>query len=344
MRILRFFFTSLLQIGVLGLIVFLAGREILLVVAASDLKSAYQRLTAKSYGQECLREFGYSQDFWTQLRFVSPKQYQLEVVCADFVAQPVLLESKTLPAFVSKTDTGSGFIIDQRKLPYSLRLSVAGRAIFVFSEEHKLYSRYLAARDLDYSQGPVTACQGHGYTCCMLDVQSGQGEQVPQVADCPRSCFESCQLRPVILSFNSRPAVDFESRVVVANPGQPVTFSYVIGNGKSDVFANQLERDESVSLWQRLQVLLGAPPSGARLVPGGAPPGAEAGLAAPLSISIDFGDGQTFESSNLQDSTDHLYTCRAGICMFTATLRATDALGVAAMSSDLSQIIVRVAR
>lgn len=332
MRILRFFFTSVLQVAVVGLIVFLAGREILLVVAVSDLKSGHQRLAAKSFGQECVREFGYSQEFWTQLRFVSPRQYQLEVVCADFVAQPVLLERKNLPAFVHKADIGSGFIIDERKLPYLLRLTALGRSVYVFSEENKLYSQYLSARDLDYAAGPVTACQGHGYTCCMLDVQSGQGGQVAQAADCPRSCFESCQLRPVVLSFNSRPVADFESRMVTASVGQPVTFSYVIGNGRGDVFANQLERGAQVSLWQRLQVLLGAPPA------------EEAGLAAPLTISIDFGDGARFESSNLQDSTDHLYTCPAGICMFTATLSATDALGVETARNALSQIIVRLSR
>lgn len=328
MRILKFFFTTLLQIIVIGAIVLLLLREILLVVAAGAMKSHYATLLAKNYGHICSQEFGYTQEYWTQLRFVDTKAYQLELVCADFVAQPVVLEQKKLPPLVSKTSIGSGFVIDDHKLPYTMRLSVLGRSIHMFSEEHKLYSQYLFPRDLDYALGPVTACQAHGYQCCILDVQSGQGVQVTDVNDCPKSCFESCLLRPTVLSFNSRPAADFESRVAEVDVSQPVTFSYVIGNGKSDVFADQLSKDQERGLWERAQVLLNQSTS-------------DSGLSLPVIVVLDFGDGEQVSSSNLQDTFEHVYTCKSRACFFNATLSATDALGTPTLESELSKIVIR---
>ena len=330
MRILKFFFTSFLQLGVIGLIFFFSLREILLVYSASALKSDYELLLAKNYGQMCGQQFGYTQDYWTQLRFLTAKQYQLELVCADFESQPIVLDSKSLPILVAKDSLGSGFVVDDKKLPYTIRLTVLGRSIHVFSESHKMYSQYLFPRDLDYALGPVTACQAHGYQCCILDIQSGQGNQVTEAEDCPKSCFESCLLRPMVLSFNSRPAVDFESRLVEVNVGQSVTFSYVIGNGKGDVFAQQLDKTSS-SLWDRIQVLLSKNVQ-------------TSGLSLPVQITLDFGDGEHVLSQNLQDTFEHVYTCSSRTCFFNVTLTATDALGVSNLDSELSKIIIKANR
>lgn len=334
MRIIKFFITAFLITAFFGGLAFLVLREAVLVAGASMLSADYKSLQAKNYGQECVQQFAYSQDYLTQLRFISTKEYQVEVVCADFTSTPIVLASKKLPVLLFKTSAGSGFIIDERETPSMVELSALGRKIFVYTEEGQIHSNYLRAADIDYELGPVSSCQAHDYQCCNLDVQSGVGEQFTRVNDCPKSCYSSCLLRPVVLSFNTRPALDSETRIVEARMGELITFSYVIGDGQTDFFAGQIDQNADLNFLDKLQALLAGVDN----------QDAASQISLPVQVTLDFGDGQVWQNEGLQGSVDHQYTCENRVCFFQVKLSVSDSKGVLSVENELAKMRVRVDR
>ena len=332
MRILRFFFFSFLGISFLTALTFFFGREVLLLWGSSMLRTDYDSLAKKGYGQECVRQFAYSQEYWTQLRFTSNKEYNLEVVCADFVASPIVLESRKLPPLLFKKSFGSGFILDERELPSFIELRALGRKVFIYTDAQRIHANYLFKPDLDYFAGPLSSCQAHNYQCCSLDVQSGLGEQVTEVNDCPKSCYESCLLRPVVLSFNSRPALDLATRVVELRSGEALTLSYVLGDGKSDAFGNQLTKDQVVPLLEKIQTLLSKPTE------------KNQGESEYTVVTIDLGDGTIWQSDKLRGEHEYVYNCQSQTCYFQVKLTAEDQQGVLSADNELSKMVVKVSR
>ncbi|AKM81692.1 MAG: hypothetical protein US01_C0001G0766 [candidate division TM6 bacterium GW2011_GWF2_28_16] len=333
MRILKFFFFSMLWILGLGLLAFLFGREILLALESNIIKNDYNSLLNKNYAAACTNQFSYSQDYWTQIKFTSDKEYNLEVVCSDFATSPIVLSSKKMLPLVSKASFGSGFIINDQKLPSFIELEVLGRNLYIYTDAQKIYSNYLSKPDFDYDQGPLSSCEAHNYQCCSLDVQSGLGEQLTSVNDCPKSCYESCLFRPSILLFNSQPALDETTRTIEVLSGETISFSYVLGNGKNDVFSGQISRDEETSWLQKLQAIF----SRQKVEEND-------GIALPVEVNIDFGDGETWQSASLQDSVDHSYICQTKTCYFQVKISAKDVQGVLSVDNELAKMIVKVNR
>jgi hypothetical protein len=167
-------------------------------------------------------------------------------------------------------------------------------------------------------------------------VERGLGKQTTTVTDCPKSCYESCLLRPTILSFNSQPAFDSVARIVEVNSGETVTFSYVLGNGKDDVFAGQISKAASdrESFWDKLQTIFTAKPNKQK----------DNQIALPIAVSVSFGDGSMYHSTNLQDTFDHVYVCQTRVCYFQAQITASDARGVLSIDNELANIVVKVNR
>ena len=334
MRILKFLFFASLWILGIGTLIFIVGREAILLFGVGAIKSDYKALLSPNYSRLCTEQFSYSQDYFTQIRFTSSKEYNLEVVCADFIASPILIASKKLPPLLSKESFSSGFIIDERKLPFSMELHALGRHIYLYVEDQVIHSSYLGVPDLDYNQGPTSSCQAHNYRCCDSDAQSGLGEQIITVNDCPKSCYESCPLRPVFLSFNSQPVADESTRLVELSADKTIDFSYVLGNGKGDVFSGQLDKNTKLSLLERLQAVLANLQNNQ----------SDLEMVLPITVKIDFGDGETWESTNLQDTVNHSYECRTRSCYFQVQISAQDARGVASANNELSKMIVKVNR
>lgn len=333
MRILTFFFTSLLGALGLGVILFFFGRELLLVVGGAMLKSDFDSLRDQSFAGECIQQFGYAQESHNQIRFLSPRTYNLEVVCADFIDTPIKISEKQLPLLVNKTSATTGFILSSNELPTFVELSALGRNLWVYADGGDLHTNYLTKADLDYQTGPDSACSAYNATCCALETESGVGAAITTATDCPKSCHTACSLRPTLLSFNSRPGFDPSERVVEVRSGEPVTLSYVIANGKSDVFAGQLIKDEQTGWFDRLQALFR-----------GTQGQEKQGLALPVTVVVDLGDGTTWQGQSLQDTFDHVYTCANRICFFQIRLTASDAAGVLSADNELAKMVVKVSR
>ncbi len=335
MRIIKFVFFSLIGLLVFAFLGFFIGREILLTWGSTMIRADYNSLLKQNYADKCSQRFAYNQEYWVQLRFTSNKAYNLEVVCADFTASPILLASKKLPPLVYKTSFGSGFIVSDQ-LPAWIEISALGRKLFIYTDAKEIHSGYLSKPDLDYDDGPPTVCQAYNYQCCSLDLESGLGTQITTATDCPKSCYESCLLRPIILSFSSTPAFDGVTRIVEINSGEAVTFSYVLGNGKEDAFAGQISKTitDQESFWDKLQTIFATKSTTPK----------DNGIALPIAVSVSFGDGNIYQSANLQDTFDHVYVCQTRICYFQAQITAQDARGVLSVDNELANMVVKVNR
>lgn len=233
MRILRTFFVYSVVLLMLGGAGFLITREVLLFMAVSQVKTSLntlQRTAANTgvYAQQC-REFGVTEDTTAaveavQLRFDSPTSYVLEVICSQFSLNPIKIETKELPPFTAKTIGSSGLIWNQGLT--GIGIEIWGRSRGIFAEAGDIW--YGPAEDSIGLLGPATTCAGHGYTCCQSETSQGSGTSISEVTDCPRSCYEQCQLRPLVLSVVSQPFYDPVTRVLSVESGQSVEIGYVI--------------------------------------------------------------------------------------------------------------------
>lgn len=158
-----------------------------------------------------------------QLRFTSDTDYQIEVICNQFSLDPIIVEERTLPYLVSKSVGYSGVVWGEDLS--GVAIQALGKVKSVYIEGLNVYVGNLA--DVEGSIGPLTSCEGNGFSCCTVETSIGIGDNVTSVSDCPQTCFESCQRRPVILSVSTQPFFDLKTRVLTINKSEQVIIGYV---------------------------------------------------------------------------------------------------------------------
>lgn len=235
MRVLRSFFLSVVFILLLGGVGLVAAREVMLTLAVSNVRDSISKLRqigaqTGPYILECQRKgLTDEEEFDTivsavQLRFESPTEYVVEVVCTQFPSEPIIVLQKKLPWPAEKVMGSSGIIWGN--IRSGITLDVWGRQRTIVSEN--LQVTFSSAPDVDLGVGPMTSCAGYGYSCCQPETTEGVGSLVNGVTDCPKTCYLSCTNRPVVLSFTSEPFFDPEQRQVTVGSGEPVGFNFVI--------------------------------------------------------------------------------------------------------------------
>lgn len=302
MRVLRFLVVSILSLGVLALLGFFVGREILLQMAVARVRAGYSQLRAtanssSTYLQEC-KSLGVSQSGTPierlQLRFFSDRQFVAEVVCGNGANDRLVIAQYAVPIFVQKIPGSSGLIYDDVNGGY-LAFSLYGRSIAVAQSGGILETIPVADISSSTPSGPPALCSEHGYTCCNPDTETGVGEVLTQASDCPKSCFTSCQQRPVVLSLVAQPNFDPESRVVYAKAGDLVSFTAVV--------------DAPTEI---------------------------------ADIRFSFGDGTTQSFTESPAIAEHTFSCSSGRCQYrvTVVLEASD--GSVSVDSPLNELQVIV--
>jgi hypothetical protein len=232
MRVLRFLFSSVVVIGICVAVFALGAREVLLYVGVSKIKSSLSVLHRVSrdnlqFARQCREKGGVSISADTigglQLRFLNSREYVLEVVCAQFQSDPIIIIKESLPFLVKKNSGSSGIIWGKDRS--AVELNVFGRKSIVGVENEEI--KDYAAGSISLGISPATSCEGYGFMCCQAETFSGVGQSFSGVTDCPRGCFTKCLPRPIILSLATDPFPDDRTRTVFALAGQPITFSYV---------------------------------------------------------------------------------------------------------------------
>ena len=342
MRVLKLFFTSVILLVVLGLVGGLISREILLSVALNQLKSDLKFLTQSAsasgdFFKDCLE---YSGSFaeegalvTSQIRFISDSEYVLENVCRASESIRKVIKNKTLPPLVRRAVGGSG--LAQGVDSHGLELTIFGRSGVVYEYENVLFSTTskLDDQNIVLNDGPATVCSGYGYVCCNESFQSGKDFYQPKALDCPRSCYASCSEKPVVLTFNSEPAVD-DGRIVALNSGDFIEFIYTISDIKGDVFAqDSLFGKESATLSWSDKLL--------KMLDKYANPNTEQKDEID-NVVIVYGDGTSEKLLDLHGRTQHTYTCDRSVCVYNVTIQATTKQGVTSSLDGVSMIQVQV--
>ena len=244
MRIIKFIFRSLIFVVIVGGVGFLITREILMFTGVGKIKSSLSTLRSssvqRSYFAQCRAKgtvFLEGDDLAViQLRFISANEYILEVLCSQFSIDPIVLEQEQLPMFVNKVAGGSGIIWgDDRS---GIVLEVFNRQTAVGVEDRTI-TTFTAHSELGV--GPVTSCAGYGFSCCKYESEQGAGEQFNGSVDCPKTCYNSCLNRPVVLAFNTQPVLELKRRLVSVSSGEEISFSFVIDANASQSISVKLD-------------------------------------------------------------------------------------------------------
>lgn len=179
-----------------------------------------------------------------QLRFTSDTEYILEVICPGFEFDPKTLETKELDNYISKVPGSSGILLTEQR---------TGVELVAFKNVQEMVNSWIG-RELPFIQksktvalennnfvvvqpgeslgtGPVTSCEGFGYQCCQVDSQIGVGNKIEGLPGCEKTCYNSCQRRPMVLSFTSNPFFDIQTRALTISANESVDFNYVIDTG-----------------------------------------------------------------------------------------------------------------
>ena len=186
-------------------------------------------------------------DIITQLRFTSSSEYVAEVLCPGYSFDPIILDSKELDTYVTKVAGASGIVLGPERTGIELavfeelqnRINSALNTNFQFIQknstvvmEDNQFVVLLPGEDL--GTGPATSCEGYGFQCCQSDSQVGVGEPLLGTATCEKSCYSSCVRRPIVLSMNTNPFFDVQTRTLTVNSGESVDFGYVVDTGASE--------------------------------------------------------------------------------------------------------------
>ncbi len=234
MRILKLMAKSLIIIAVVGVIGALLVREVWLFMAVSQLKSSLSVMRSTAIKRDYLtlcQEKGTSylegSEYATlQLRFLSPTEYVVEVICGQYSLDPIVLEQKSLPPLVTKLPGNAG-VLWGKELS-AVEISTFGRSAAVGLIDETVVR---VTEPTSLGVGPTSVCAGYSFHCCQEASEVGAGEQLTGVTDCPKSCFSQCKTRPVVLLFRTDPFMNRETETVTASAGESIEFSYLIGIG-----------------------------------------------------------------------------------------------------------------
>ncbi len=246
MRVLSYLFSVFFVLTLLTVVVFYVSRETMLWWAVYSFKTSVQKLahiSQGSYDSQCQQRLGAAAlTASIQLRFLSSKEYVIEAACDQFSNAPILIEKGTLGMFVTKRPGTSGVLLGaesslvelvvfeneaqavEKYLPIPSAFLAKSRVVGL--ENMAVVSRSVVAGQ-SLGDGPVTSCEGYGYSCCNDSIEQGIGEQITGLSECKNTCFTSCVNRPVLLSLTSDPPLDLRSREVSISSGGGVQFYYV---------------------------------------------------------------------------------------------------------------------
>ena len=233
MRVLKFLFSAIITLGILAVVGGIIGREVLLRMGSGQVRQSLAILRtanreAGQYLSQCRQKGGneLSGGLTLQLRFVDSRTYLLEAICPQFTLEPILIEQKTLPPFVTKIAGSTGVVLGEDHSQVILETFGRKTTISVEAQTISVVAKNTGTTGLM----PNSTCAGYGYQCCSPDSASGQGGQYARVTDCPRDCFAQCLPKPVVLSLTSDPFPDPGTRTVFLPQGTPINLNYVISN------------------------------------------------------------------------------------------------------------------
>lgn len=330
MRIIKAFLTSIILLVLVGGGLFLVIREGLLWMATSRVKQSLNQVRdidqRQSYATECASK-GSDRDekgrvHATQLRFTDANSYVVEVICNQMEYAPIEVVTGDLPPFALRRVGKSGVRWGQE---LGINFSVLGRvgSVMVVDEQIITSSKFAS---VDGVAGPPSECSAYSYSCCDINMQLGQGGFASEALDCPQGCFESCEDRPIILSFSTQPFYNKIDRTLNISKNQAVVFSFVVSPSLDSSFIDYLDSDDPVEKFiSSVESVFAKNPEDEQVI-----------------VYLDLGDGKKESFSGLRGQVEHQYNCVGVSCTYEAKLMVVKQGGIESYDGPQNKIIVQV--
>ncbi len=273
----------------------------------------------------------------SQLRFISDTEYNLEVVCGDYVQKPITKTMKRLPIFVKKVSNSAGFLWDRKEIS-GITLDALGEQASMWLDGYEIKTT-LDAFDKDevavipnFTIGPIANCAGYGYECCDVFSQKGMGQQNKYNLDCEDNCYAQCVDLPVVLKFDTQPFKLPNKDVLNIAEGQKVIFDYHAVSRLNNQQEIIEERNETVSemivnYLMKMKNLITDKKDEVK--------------QENIKVEINYGDGEADEFTLLQGRAEHVYTCINRPCLYEANINVI-VDGLQSKSSHITKINIKV--
>lgn len=335
MRIIKILLTTLIGLLIILAVGAILTRELLLLTGLKRVQASLKLVRDidrdQQYATECMTKGSLRDDegrvHRTQLRFVGDQQYVIEVICNQFRMSPIEVEQVELPRWVTHQLGQSGLVWGSETA--GLNLECLGRTGSVVIKDGYL-STSLHETEVEAGAGPTSECGSFGYQCCDLTYQQGVDHQLTTVQDCPKSCYQTCSDRPLILSFTTLPYYNKFDRTLEISAGTEVTFSFTVSPNQQDYFSGMYP--EEMDWIERTVYTVGSVFDRSNTQQ-------QAG-----SVVLDFGDGEQATTDKLKDKLTHTYQCSRARCEYQALLTVTNSAGINSLQDKPARITVVVTR
>lgn len=256
--------TNLILLGlaliILPAIIVFIARESLQWQGVRTVRKDLQALSRLSTAKNCEEEYGLvmaqGEQMYRQLRFTSSRAYVLELICPGFPDRPLVSEQRVLSSFMSKIP-GSAGIIQRTDIAESyIGIAVFQELVKGLPEKLKPWLSWISRGELIglsageivikplaknptltatslFGEGPISTCEGYGFSCCNAQTQYGMGDMVNNVPTCPANCYARCSSRPLVVSWRSSPQADWGTNLITLPSGGSVEFFYVLEDGSA---------------------------------------------------------------------------------------------------------------
>ncbi len=330
MRVLKAFLTSLLILAIAAGVTYLAVREVLLMMATTQVKQSLKWIrdidNQQRYATECsskgASKLPSGQIHFTQMRYTQPNKYVIEVVCNGMDHNPIELSEEKLPAFITHQVGQSGIRWGTNTALHLEGLNRVGSVTVV----EGVISTSLRPSETEVLSGPPSKCESYGYECCNPNSQQGRSDQIKAAIDCPEACYRFCRPRPLVLNFNTQPYYDKLTRELTISGGQSVTFSFTVSPNQEPVLSGYYDEND------RIERIIGMVDSIF----------SDRSSDEELTVILDYGDGQRDEFESFRGQSEHVYHCSQPSCEYTANLKVIKQSGVVSIDGLQNKITILV--
>jgi hypothetical protein len=321
MRIIAIICKFLLLFLILFVVGFFISKEVFLFLGVGAFKNSLTTLNKAhaggKYTLECQRMGSKAlpgEKLVTyQLKFLNSHDYVLEAVCNRFDTSPIVFERATLPAMVTKVAGKSGIIwADLYKSGVELAVyqDLAQR---VADELHVNTSFMVKTKSIVVNDRIAEVVRGG-----LMSSELGDGP----VTSCQGYGFECCQSTSQMGSGEQIVGLrDCSENCYSKCSPRPTILSFT-----SNPYFDSQVRSVEVVAGETVEFLFVS----------------DSSSDAPMTATLDFGDGIQTIIEESQGLASHSYECEAVSCQYTAILSLRDGWGAQSAASSLSRIDVVV--
>lgn len=299
---------GIVVIGMQSLVLFQAQNQFLesISVAKKNTTGSENYRYCSDLGTEPI---GDGSIYTTQLRFISDQEYLIEIVCNQFEFKPKTVRTFRLPSYAKKLPGKSGFVFTP-DTTWSVTLEAMPPYLESLVEKVPQLKPILDRTKTFSVENTVITAKPE-----FKDTSFGP------VTNCSGYGYTCCDPVQSIGIGDQRPGSDCSDSCYSSCQQRPMVLSF--------------NAEPNFDRYQRQLIVSAGTPATFTFV-------INALLPELSKVTLDFGDGNTWNGTALETSASHSYQCNRPSCSFVTTISVVDAYGIEAAQTTTTQIQVQV--